>query len=58
MTLKEQLEKIWLDSKVRSPRRPVHWCIGELTGLPSIKNKKKVSKRAINRLTKEFSWRK
>jgi len=58
MNLKEQLEAIWNDKKVRNARNRVRWVVADHTGLPAVKKAKRNSKRIYNRLTKEFSWRK
>lgn len=56
-TLKELLNDIWNSKRVVNPQRRNTWRLHPITGLPATK-KSKPNKRAINRMTKEFSWRK
>lgn len=58
LSLKEKLEAVWNDKKVRNPLRRVHWFNADNTGEPAVKRKKRNIKRIYNRLAKEFSWRK
>jgi hypothetical protein len=57
LSLKEKLEAVWNDKRIRNPLRKVHWIVADNTGEPAIKRKRSI-KRIYNRLTKEFSWRK
>ena len=58
MSLREELEKMWNDKKVRNPLARTHWFVADNTGAPAVKRRKRSIKRIYNRLTKEFSWRK
>jgi len=57
-SLREKLEAVWNDKKVRNPLKLVHLFVADNNGEPAIKRKKRNLKRIYNRLTKEFSWRK